>query len=1036
MRTDREVLVYGPILPDYEYLRDNEQYDREIEGSEVVAERDDVFKETHMEFLTRFFDVIDSMVRYVTELQQFFVDLGDGLYINMDIAKLMLHPEGKQLMCEVVYLWGVMLLLMDFHIPGVIRERLIVSYYRYEGQARVMDLERAFRLCRRTGIVERLNGALRPSALTSEPILPLVQRASVVGYPEELFARFPLDDHVVGMVVEHLRTDDIYHLRAHFPHPAHRSVALATQAAMVYVILWFAPDVLRHEKAAMREIVDKHFPDSWVMSYHCGYVVDLSVMWAPYPAASEALANTLEPAHVQRIAKVHAKEAVELVDHIGSLLKEGVITPGYVLDNIDDLLSVVRDANVVLRWFLLHRLAIRKSHLEVVYQSLADQRGPLSAVLRKHAIRALSAKRSAEAALQEKKDAGKKGKRRGSKKSKKKMDGGGGGTGRADFVFVGLDIDVEGGGGDAQVSASREVANTTSAEGAVAVAGTRVGSLAQQLLLHLLLLTAQLEFSVRSHIDELVKAREESWGKLRDRASVYMQELSEFFAGTAVFKRSIEVNDELAAWFRTISDEIGKLEVTKDGDDGTVSSSAQGQRIQEVIRALNENLEHHQVAPSLQVKSYIKETQDVLMRMVRTLNTTESILDTMSIVSELGFAWKTLDDIVPVMQYQIERNPKVILQFRALALKLQSVLEMSLIRIIQCGSHDRDSVLEYYSGRLVDFIQGVIAVIPRAVFVKLREIITLQADGMQAVPLRVDKDKLKAVAQLQQRYRLAEVTHSVSVYARGVLEMGQTLVGVIQIDPEQLLIDGIRAELVKQVATALHDARTDQYRNLKSMHDTIGMIGRKLDGIRTGFEYIQDYVNVNGLRIWNEEFNRILFHYVEQECSLFLSVRTQQSVYQSREIPIPTFRSFLLKDSVSFMGCFVNALVSFTSPLSSVYVERMMTWYHKETEEVVFNRQMLIQLRKSFQIAGLVGIDRMFAFRILRALKRFFHALRLEISPGEVSSALSLRRQQQLQEERARAAVSRQEYASAGRYPDGTGDVLEAHGPILATAEE
>jgi len=35
-------------------------------------------------------------------------------------------------MCEALYLYGVMLLLMDMRIPGVARERMIVSYYRYK----------------------------------------------------------------------------------------------------------------------------------------------------------------------------------------------------------------------------------------------------------------------------------------------------------------------------------------------------------------------------------------------------------------------------------------------------------------------------------------------------------------------------------------------------------------------------------------------------------------------------------------------------------------------------------------------------------------------------------------------------------------------------------------------------------------------------------------------------------------------------------------------------------------------------------------
>ena len=33
---------------------------------------------------------------------------------------------------------------------------------------------------------------------------------------------------------------------------------------MLYVVLYFDPEILRNETATMREIVDKFFPDNWV----------------------------------------------------------------------------------------------------------------------------------------------------------------------------------------------------------------------------------------------------------------------------------------------------------------------------------------------------------------------------------------------------------------------------------------------------------------------------------------------------------------------------------------------------------------------------------------------------------------------------------------------------------------------------------------------------------------------------------------------------------------------------------------------------
>ena len=39
----------------------------------------------------------------------------------------------------------------------------------------------------------------------------------------------------------------------------------STQASMLYVVLYFEPDILKNETATMREIVDKFFLDNWVI---------------------------------------------------------------------------------------------------------------------------------------------------------------------------------------------------------------------------------------------------------------------------------------------------------------------------------------------------------------------------------------------------------------------------------------------------------------------------------------------------------------------------------------------------------------------------------------------------------------------------------------------------------------------------------------------------------------------------------------------------------------------------------------------------
>ena len=109
-----------------------------------------------------------------------------------------------------------------------------------------------------------------------------------------------------------------------------------------------------------------------------------------------------------------------------------------------------------------------------------------------------------------------------------------------------------------------------------------------------------------------------------------------------------------------------------------------------------------------------------------------------------------------------------------------------------------------------------------------------------------------------------------------------------------------------------------------------------MHGLRTSFQYIQDYVNIPGLRIWQEELSRIFNFYLEQESNQYLKqkVLPWNSLYQSKNISIP-----LLVDSVSgqsFMGRLVQDLVQLLSPKLTVFVHARQSWYDYKTQSKFF----------------------------------------------------------------------------------------------------
>lgn len=99
----------------------------------------------------------------------------------------------------------------------------------------------------------------------------------------------------------------------------------------------------------MREIVDKHFCDNWVISYYMGVTVDLMEAWEPFKAAKAALANIVEKTHVTELVEKYAEKLNKCVLNVQQLLVEGVLIEQYILDNIAKLLNTLRECNTTIR---------------------------------------------------------------------------------------------------------------------------------------------------------------------------------------------------------------------------------------------------------------------------------------------------------------------------------------------------------------------------------------------------------------------------------------------------------------------------------------------------------------------------------------------------------------------------------------------------------------------------------------------------------------------------------------------------------------
>lgn len=87
--------------------------------------------------------------------------------------------------------------------------------------------------------------------------------------------------------------------------------------------------------------------------------------------------------------------------------------------------------------------------------------------------------------------------------------------------------------------------------------------------------------------------------------------------------------------------------------------------------------------------------------------------------------------------------------------QLSSALEIPLLRINQAHSPDLVSVSQYYSGELVGYVRKVLHIIPETMFGLLARIVSLQTSVIKELPTRLDKDRLREFAQLEDRHEVS-----------------------------------------------------------------------------------------------------------------------------------------------------------------------------------------------------------------------------------------------------------------------------------------
>ncbi|CAD5171322.1 unnamed protein product [Musa acuminata subsp. malaccensis] len=348
---------FESVLFDLRYFDSPSMFETRIEGNIKLEALEDQLRESCSAFMHRFFLLANGAVVYHMELLKYLNELQEGLYVQCTLDRVLDDECGRQLLAESIQLFGCLLLLVEHRMGGFLREKILVAYLRY---TRCFDYPNIKQIC-------SFCHAHRPLSDTILDVSSLSLRSAMIliEKPEVILARFPFPKLVVDAIISRLRSDDLYDQARHYPDPQHRTVALSLQARCLYILLLYSTEFL-HDGFVMREIVDRFFKDHWVVPIFLHYAVDLLASWDAYKEAKLSISSCHSPTLIRDRCHNHCSQVRHLLSKIDLVLTGSVLTKDYVLDRFQNLLSLVRNCNVALRWLLLHRISIGRKFREIV----------------------------------------------------------------------------------------------------------------------------------------------------------------------------------------------------------------------------------------------------------------------------------------------------------------------------------------------------------------------------------------------------------------------------------------------------------------------------------------------------------------------------------------------------------------------------------------------------------------------------------------------------------------------------------------------
>lgn len=169
------------------------------------------------------------------------------------------------------------------------------------------------------------------------------------------------------------------------------------------------------------------------------------------------------------------------------------------------------------------------------------------------------------------------------------------------------------------------------------------------------------------------------------------------------------------------------------------------------------------------------------------------------------------------------------------------------------------------------------------------------------------------------------------------------------------------------------------------------MLREKFTGLKRSIEYIQDFLSIQGEKIWREELTRIINYAVEKESQRLVNKKYQADLENQDKHYVPIFIPVDSND-FTFMG---RLLRNITDSLGrGMYLDSLSSWYENNGKQI-FGLRFVHFLHEHLGTTFLQGLDRLIVYSIVSELKKFQRDYGFIIGGGSISEDLRIRGKKQ-----------------------------------------